>query len=125
LWHQGEHDAFENADLSIKTKKQYYYEKFKYLINEIKNKYGNSFPIIAGDFCYEWVNDGMCEQCKAISDATKKVLREFGGEFVQTKDLKSNNQTIQNGDTIHFSRQSLYLLGKRYFAKFLKIKNHK
>ena len=121
LWHQGEHDAFENSDLSIKTKKSYYYEKFKNLVCKFQEKYGNNIPIIGGDFSYEWINDGNFEQCKSISDATKKVLKEVGGAFVKTNGLQSNNQAVQNGDKIHFSRQSLYILGKRYFNKFTKI----
>ena len=122
LWHQGEHDAVENTDITLSTKKQFYYEKLKFLFGQVKEKYGKDLPIIAGDFCYEWVNDGNNDKCNAIAQATKKVLKEYGGAFVQTKDLQSNNQAIQNGDNIHFSRQSCFVMGKRYFNKYLKIK---
>ena len=121
LWHQGEHDSFENSDLSLKTKKLYYYDKFKNLLCKFKERYGDNIPVVAGDFSYEWVNDGNYENCKAISNATKKVIKELGGAYVQTKDLQSNNQAINNGDKIHFSRKSLYILGKRYFNKFFRI----
>ena len=121
LWHQGEHDAFENAELSDGTREKFYYEKFSDLVNIVKNKYGN-MPILAGDFSYEWVNSGYKNQCAAINRATKEVLRENGGAFIETSDLLSNNQQIGNNDTIHLSRQSLYELGKRYLKGFKKVK---
>ena len=121
LWHQGEHDAFENPELSDGTREKFYYEKFGDLIKIVKNKYGD-MPILAGDFSYEWVNSGYQNQCAAIKRATKKVLKENGGAFIETSDLLSNNQQIGNNDTIHLSRQSLYELGKRYFKAFKKVK---
>lgn len=123
LWHQGEHDAFENAEFSKKTRELYYYDKFSYLIKQVKEKYGKDVPVIAGGFSSEWVNGGYQEQCEAVSRATKRVLKDNGGSFVKTDDLLSNNQRTQNGDSIHFSRQSLYYLGNRYFNAYKKIKD--
>ena len=123
LWHQGEHDAFENSELTLKTRELYYYDKFGYLIKTVKEKYGKDFPIIAGAFSTEWVQSGYEKQCAAIYKATKRVLKENGGAFVNSNNLLSNNQTVHNGDNIHFSRQSLYYLGKRYFKAYKKLKN--
>ena len=55
---------------------------------------------------------------------TKK--NTFAGEkaaFVETADLPSNNQKTGNGDDIHFCRESLHVLGQRYFEKFLALTN--
>lgn len=119
LWHQGEHDAFENDEYSYKTRERVYYEKFSYLINGVRDKYGNEFPILSAGFSAEWAKDYK-EQCKAVISATKRVLKEYGGSYVSVKGLKSNNQDSGNGDTIHFCRKSLYELGKRYFKSIAK-----
>lgn len=120
LWHQGEHDVYENADLSLKTKERYYYEKFGFFVKKIKEKCGD-VPVIAGGFCAQWVNSGYTASANAVSAATKKVLKENGGSFVKTQDLLSNDQAVGNGDNIHFCRRSLYVLGKRYFRAFRKL----
>lgn len=121
LWHQGEHDAYENRDLSLKTKEAYYYEKFGNLVNKFLSEYGK-MPVIAGGFCKEWASGEFAEHCKVITKATKKVLKNVGGAFVMTDDLLSNNQDSGNGDNIHFCRKSIYVLGKRYFKAFTKIR---
>lgn len=123
LWHQGEHDAFENADLTEKTRTNFYYEKFGYLVDSFCEKYGKNIPILAGGFSEEWQDTGYRKQCKSIMTATKKVLKAHNGLFINANKLKSNNQEIGNGDNIHFSRQSLYILGKRYFKGFMKLAN--
>jgi hypothetical protein len=43
---------------------------------------------------------------------------EWGGAFIETSDIPSNNQKTGNGDGIHFCRESLHTLGKRYFAAY-------
>lgn len=49
----------------------------------------------------------------------RRVLHEVGkSAFIETYDLLSNNQTISNGDDIHFSKQSLHVLGRRYFDSY-------
>ena len=45
--------------------------------------------------------------------------------FVETSDLLSNNQKTQNNDDIHFCRESLHILGHRYYDAFEKIHNSK
>ena len=116
LWHQGEHDVFENSELSLELRYRYYLEKFGYLVHSIQEKYGN-IPVIAGGFTDEWSKDYIAE-CTAIIKATKKVLSKTNGKFVSSKGLKSNNQKVNNGDTIHFCRSALYTFGKRYYKAF-------
>ena len=114
LWHQGEHDAFE-GNTPANYKKQ--------LLSTVETgraKYGKT-PFIAGDFSNEWksLNIGICEP---IIKVIKEVVDEVGcSAFVETADLPSNNQKTGNGDNIHFCRQSLHVLGERYFNAFMKI----
>ena len=64
-----------------------------------------------------------------IFDAIRAVCADCGrGGFVETADLKSNAQEgIEHPlgwyDDIHFSRRSIYELGKRYFAAYTRIVN--
>ena len=119
LWHQGEHDAFEHSELKPKTKESFYFDKFSYFVNEVIKRYGK-IPVITAGFTDEWSKDYL-EHCNAVIKAMKKVVKLYGGAFVDTKGLKSNNQDTQNGDTIHFCRKALVELGKRYFKCYEKI----
>jgi hypothetical protein len=57
-----------------------------------------------------------------IVDAIRKVVEANSpAMFVETSDLLSNNQQTGNGDPIHFSKDSLYKLGHRYFDAFSKL----
>lgn len=123
LWHQGEHDAFENEELSSKARENFYFDKFEYLVSTVRQKYGNDFPIIAGGFTSEW-STLYKEQSEAVYRATKRVLKIHGGAFVNTRYLKSNNQDIQNGDNIHFCKKALNKLGRMYFDKYQKLINN-
>lgn len=115
LWHQGEHDAFEgNAPENYK-------EQLTKTMNTVRERYHcEDAPFIAGDFCHEWKNKNL-----SICIPIVNVIREvFFGEkygFVETSDLLSNNQKLDNGDDIHFCREALYTLGKRYFRAFREI----
>ena len=115
LWHQGEHDAFE------KNPPENYKKQLFEVISDVRSKYGN-MPFIAGDFVNEWKSKNI-EICEPIINAIKGVVADLGNSaFVETSDLLSNNQTMNNGDDIHFSRESLHILGERYFETFQKIK---
>ena len=63
------------------------------------------------------------EICAPIVEKIKLVTEEMGGNFVETSDLPSNDQKVANGDDIHFCRESLHVLGHRYFDAYLKILN--
>ena len=41
--------------------------------------------------------------------------------FLETFDLPFNHQKTGSGDNLHFSRESLYELGRRYFKAFTEI----
>lgn len=115
LWHQGEHDAFEGNTPSS------YHSQLKTLFLNVRKRYScSNLPIIAGDFCHHFKisNPNNCEE---IVKEIKSVIYEIGNSaFVETDGLLSNDQTIKNGDTYHFSRESLILLGKRYFMAYTK-----
>jgi hypothetical protein len=123
LWHQGEHDVPGTEEFDFDYTYGFYREKFYAFIKSVRDRYGKDIPVIAGGFCNEWASK-WTKQCKAVIDATKKVgseLGEFG--FVETDDLKSNNQMNGDGDDIHFCRASLGVLGERYFDEYEKIIN--
>ena len=122
LWHQGEHDASNLPNLPYQEKKALHQTNLSTLFGDIRAKYGN-FPIIAGGFVQEWYSQNK-QKADAIIDATKCVLNDIkNSSFVTTEDLTSNNQVLKNNDIIHFSRNALDILGKRYFNEFTKINN--
>ena len=82
---------------------------------DTRARYGE-IPIIAGDFVNEWKSKNL-ELCNPIVAKIKETIAELGnGGFVETADLPSNNQKTGNGDNIHFCRESLHVLGRRYFS---------
>lgn len=120
LWHQGEHDAFENSELNYEQRYDFYYSSFKALADKVRKQCGN-IPVICGSFANEWGKDYK-EQLIAVENATVKICNEIGNaSFIELSDLPSNNQKLSNGDTIHFCSQSLSTVGKRYFDAFLQI----
>ena len=115
LWHQGEHDAFEGNHPEVFEK------QLSTMISAVRERYGE-IPFIAGDFVREWKQKNIAI-CKPIVEKIQKVVDALGNAaFVKTDDLLSNNEMIQNGDDIHFCRESLRILGQRYFEKYLDIK---
>ena len=120
LWHQGEHDAFEKATLPVSDIEEFYYANFKAILTDFRSRYElDNLPIVAAGFVDEW-SALYKEQCQAVYSATKRVFEEIRhAGFVETKGLKTNNQTVGNGDNIHFSRDALYQLGDKYYQKFM------
>lgn len=124
LWHQGEHDAFENIGKSKNYVYNFYKDEFLRQTLSIFEKYNKfNFPFICGGFCNSWAsleeNKIPCEMViNAINDAGS-IIPRFS--FVETNDLKSNSEDIEGSDdNIHFSSKSLELLGERYFAEWKK-----
>ena len=120
LWHQGERDSIEEGA----------YQNYKELLTaqtaDFRARYGE-VPFIAADFVHDWKSK-YWEECERVVQITREITKEIGNAgFVETSDLKSNHQ--QNGeectDDIHFCRESLHVLGRRYFDVFQKIKNNK
>lgn len=115
LWHQGEHDAFE------KNTPDNYKKQLSALVDGVRTRVGEKIPFIAGEFVNDWKSKNI-DICAPILQVIREVAAESGnGGFVETGDLLSNDQKHQNGDDIHFCRESLHILGRRYFAEYKRI----
>ncbi|MBR0189656.1 MAG: hypothetical protein IJQ23_04665 [Clostridia bacterium] len=128
LWHQGEHDAFENAELDVKERYNFYYDNFKKQMLAFREKYGKDIPVIAGEMVNSWAELSENKaKCDAVEKATKDVCREIGKASVASSEgLLSNDDAFKNGDNLHFCADSLYELGRRYYSLFEKTtKSHK
>jgi len=113
LWHQGENDC--GADPIV------YAKRLSQMLQSVRKAYGENVPFIAADFVNEWKTQNVMER-QPIVDAIRKVVEANSpAMFVETSDLLSNNQQTGNGDPIHFSKDSLYKLGHRYFDAFSKL----
>ena len=118
LWHQGEHEVGKQ------NPPKQYEKQLSLMFLAIKERYNAlNLPIIAADFTHDWktAKERKGQSAKPISATIKKVIEELGGVFINTDDLPSNNQQNKDGDITHFSRESLRVLGKRYFDAYLKI----
>ena len=125
LWHQGEHDAFENADMKYEDRSDFYYSSISSMFDDYFDRFSlKNVPIIAGGFCDEWYLKNK-EACDAVIDGTKRFLQAVNGRFVESAGLLSNNQKIHNYDDIHFCRESLYILGEKYYSEFEAILSEK
>ena len=112
LWHQGEHDAFEG------NTPENYRSQLTALIHGIKQRYQcPDLPFLCGDFAHGWKSQNL-SICEPIVDVLKQIAREQLGRFVETADLSTNNDATGSGDDIHFCRESLHILGRRYFDAY-------
>ncbi len=115
LWHQGECDTVENVDWDVEKRYLVHKQNLSSMFSDFKNRYDlPRLGLISAGFCNEWYQANKTPS-SAVLRAIQEICEESGGAFVETKDLASNNQAIGNGDGIHFSRNALHLLGKRYF----------
>ena len=122
-WHQGESDAFECPDMENATERKNAYEAhFEKFIREVRKMCGNEkLPVMTGGFTQEWTRNFQ-PQCDAVIAATQSVCKRLGSaRFHSTEGLLSNNEKTSNGDDIHFCRESLHILGKRYYQSFVDI----
>ena len=112
LWHQGEHEA------AFLNDPQRYHSQLKAVLESVRQRYDMpDLPIICGGFCKEWAdkNQPACDEIMAV---IRNVAEELNGQYVETGDLRSNNQKTGDGDEIHFCREDLQELGRRYFASY-------
>lgn len=123
LWHQGEHDSFENANLSADERYNFYRENFGKQMLVFREKYGKDIPVIAGEMANSWAELPENKvKCAAVEKATKDVCREIGkAAVVSSEGLLSNDDAFKNGDNLHFCAESLYELGKRYYSVYKNI----
>ena len=125
LWHQGETDSVRGASFEV------YYKHLSDLLASVRAVFGApDLPFIAGDFVHDWKSDNM-EICTPVVEATRAVCRDCGyGGFAESEGLLSNRRELDyrplnwGDDPIHFSRKSVYELGRRYFAEFERIVNN-
>ncbi|MBQ9485721.1 MAG: hypothetical protein IJU83_02665, partial [Clostridia bacterium] len=117
LWHQGEHDSVENAQLNAEERYDFYSKSFKKQMNAFRSRYGENVPIIAGEFADSWAElPENKTNCDAVEKALKDTCAEMGNAGVASSEgLLSNDQMFHNGDNLHFCADSLYQLGGRYF----------
>ena len=123
LWHQGEHDAFENAWFSYQERYDYYYSNLLKEFLAVREEYKQfDFPIITGEMCRDWKKRYVTES-EAVEKATIDVCEKIGNAaFVRANDLPSNEEAIHNGDLDHFCKKSILILGERYFDAFANLK---
>ncbi len=115
LWHQGEHEAYEG------NQPDRYHGQLLALVQSVKQRYNcPNLPFICGGFCNEWKIQYL-ESCKEILAVIRDVAAILNGAFIETEDLLSNNQKNGDGDVIHFCRESLQILGNRYFDAYQSI----
>lgn len=123
LWHQGEHDIFENAQLNYEQRKEFYVKKLTTFIANVRAKYGQ-VPVVSAGFCKTWIELQDKERVAAIVDAYKYITQNTPcmAHVQNTYDLKSNSQAVVGSeDTAHFCRDSSYELGRRYYEKYIDI----
>lgn len=109
LWHQGEHEAAFLNDPA-----RYHYE-LRAVVDSVKARYQlPRLPLVMGGFCQEWASQHQPE-CDNIMGVIRGVAAEASGAYVDTADLPSNNQLLGDGDSIHFCKEALQELGRRYF----------
>jgi hypothetical protein len=124
LWHQGENEICAKVP---------YETHFDYVMTLVRSSRAelnaSHLPFIAGDVVQAW-KTARPDTAPPVINAIKDVCKDCGnGIFVETDGLFSNAQEFEqnpwnNGkceDGIHFSRRSLYELGKRYYQAFVKI----
>lgn len=115
LWHQGEHEAaFLNAP-------QRYRDQLLELVESVRKRYdAPRLPFVCGGFCTEWAqkNQPACDNIMAV---LRSVAETAKGAYVETADLRSNNQKTGDGDEIHFCREDLQKLGRRYFTAYTQL----
>ena len=122
LWHQGEHDAEEPKTWTSEEKYRRHYYNLRYQTELYYNKYNITVPFITAGFCEDYRSKNQ-EICAPVLQAIQDFVIDFNGEYIDTSDLLSNRQTVDNGDVYHFSRPSLYILGERYFDAYKKLIN--
>ena len=92
------------------------------IFHDFYDKVGDrSIPLIAcgftDTFCQSWP-----EASEAVLKAIKEVVADFGGSYVDTEGLLSNAQKVGTPDIYHFCKESLYILGGKFFEKYTQMR---
>ncbi len=113
LWHQGEHDAIFRPNLTDEERERTHYNDLSGMLNDFRARFGIC-PFIMGGFTDDWRNSW--DKSRVIMSAEESIVSSFPTVgFVNAEGLKTNNGELGNGDLFHFSRNSLYMLGERYY----------
>lgn len=123
LWHQGEHDAFEQPNLSPSEREKFYYDNFTATVEDVRTRYGvKDLPVICGEFADSWA-DKFKPATDAVEKASEKACKDLkNAAMASSKGLLSNMQVMKwSGDDIHFCYDSVVEFGKRYFEKFKEV----
>jgi hypothetical protein len=120
LWHQGEHDAYEQAWLSFDERKAEHKKNLTEMLSGIIENFGN-VPFVSAGFTRGW-HEKYSVQIKAITEAIKESCLTYptAGFVDKTVDLESNDDILHDGDR-HFCRRSIDILGGRYYEKYKEI----
>ena len=124
LWHQGEEDVALNADQTE------HYKNVLALVTAAREKFDQyDLPFVAGDFVPQWKQwkreNGQSPD--GVVSAMRNVCHDVPfAAFVESNGLTSNHEQNArpprwegwNNDMVHFSRNALSELGKRYFSAF-------
>lgn len=119
LWHQGELDILQGTTT--------YYRDLSTLINGFRSTFQTPrLPFICGDVCHDWfsVDDTKNREIwsRFTADMVAACIDTGFSRCVMTYDLKSNRQDGNDpSDNVHFCRDSLRILGDRYFAAYREI----
>ena len=120
LWHQGEHDAIFRPRLTDEEREELHTSNLFALFSRIRASVGDA-PILMGTFNDEW--SATNPRSEVIVSAMRNITEKLPATaLVGASGLPTNNQSLGNGDIFHFSRNSLAVLGDRYFDVYKMIK---
>ena len=119
LWHQGECDAFEFPERSPEERYRKHYDYLYNLFSSVMTRYRvPRLPVVTGGIIKDWRKKYEIP-CDAVEKAIKDVCASLpAAGFAESDGLLSNDQAIGNGDDIHFCRDALMELGRRYFKVY-------
>lgn len=116
LWHQGETDADLHADYDT------HYHNLREMVRMSRGSFGGgAIPFLAGNFVEQWRRENA-DRSEPVERAMRDVcVNAPNAAFIESDGLLSNGQKLGNADTIHFCRDALNQLGKRYFDAYLRM----
>lgn len=117
LWSQGEHDAFENADWDPDRRYRTHKDNLMSTFADFRERTGcKDAPVLACGFTDDYYASNPAA-CDAVLTAIREVIADIGGGFVVSSGLPTNGAE----DFYHFNRESLHILGGRFFEKYKEI----
>lgn len=122
LWSQGEHDSFENANWDPDRRYRTHKSNLMSTFADFRKRTGCvDTPILACGFTDRFYANNPTA-CEAVLTAIREVITEINGGFVDASGLPTNDDEIGGGDFYHFSRESLHMLGGRFFEKYKELR---